>query len=406
MMTGNTGFSKTRTTIAACMAVLSIMLIVSLSGCGEVKVVAIQPPDEIVLSWTGNPATTQTISWHGETRYDGLAECNSRRFQATVTEVVKGTYYRYSAQITGLVSGQTYEYRIGDGTTWSKVHKFSTEKNGAFTFMYMGDIQYEIMNRDYKKWGKFIDTAYKNHPNTVFLLQGGDLVVNNGDLKEYEAVMKFGQPMFSSVSVMTTPGNHETVATPDRYKKIFVLPQNGPTGVKEEVYSFDYSNCHVVSMNSNLFSPERINGMGSKKWKTMMNQVDDWLVKDLSSNAGKWKVVFMHQPPYPISENLNLYAKIRKAWVPIFEKYGVDLVFVGHQHIYMRTKPINGVTYIMARSGEKYSRYYKLGDPIPNYVAALKEVKTYELVTVKEKSLSVEAFDGAGNIIDRWSKSK
>lgn len=405
MIFRNTGFEKRRTFIAVWMAVLAITMVFSLSACGKTKVSAILPPDEIVLSWTGNPETTQTVSWHGETRYKGFVECNGKRFQAEVREIQRGKYFRYSAQITGLVTGRTYTYKVGDGTTWSEAQQFSTEKSGNFSFMYMGDIQYEIMNRDYKKWGEFINTAYKNHPKVAFLLQGGDMVVNNGNLNEYEAVMKLGQPMFSSVSVMTTPGNHETNITPDRYKQLFALPQDGPSDVKEEVYSFDYGNCHIVSLNSNLFYPERMKAMGSKKWSGMMNQVDDWLMKDLSSSNGKWKVVFMHQPPYPISENLDVYGQIRKEWVPIFEKYGVDLVLVGHQHIYMRTKPIHGITYIMARSGEKYSRYYKLGDPIPNYVAMLKETKTYEVVSVTNNSLSVKAFDGTGKVIDKWTKT-
>lgn len=384
--------------------ILAATCIFLLYGCGTTNNKTIEMPDQIVLSWTGDPATTQTISWHGETKYDGTVLCIGKSFPAEVTEIQQGSYYRYSAEITGLIAGQTYEYRVGAGTTWSKPYTFTTERNEDFSFMYMGDIQYEIMDRDYKKWGNFIENAYELNPKTAFLLIGGDMVINNNDLAEYEAVLDYGQPLFSSVSVMTTPGNHETAVTPDRYKELFALPENGTDMTKEEVYSFEYGNCHIVSLNSNLFRPERLKAMGQKKWDMMMKQVEEWLVKDLSTSDAKWNVVFMHQPAYPVAENLDIYSLIREYWVPIFEKYEVDVVFVGHQHVYMRTKSINGVTYIMARSGEKYSRYYQIGDPIPKFVKVLEEMNTYEVVSVKSESLAVEAFDANGKEIDQWIK--
>mgnify|MGYP001248608253 CR=1 FL=1 len=375
-----------------------------LGGCGKIGYQAIEKPDQIMLSWTGDPAGTQTVSWHGDSRYDGIVECNGKDFDASVKQVLNDGYYRYSAEITGLKAGKTYKYRVGDGRTWSSYHSFTTEKSGNFEFMYMGDIQYELMDRDYKKWGRMADLAYEKNPDTAFILLGGDMVENNAALDEYGTVIKYGQPMFSSVSVMPTPGNHETSIAPYTYEKIFSLPLNGPDSVKEEVYSFDYGDCHIVSLNSNLFLPERINDMGTEKWKAMMEKVNEWLEKDLSESDAKWKVVFMHQPPYPVEEDCDVYGLIRENWVPVFEKEGVDLVFCGHQHVYMRTKNIDGITYIMARSGEKYSRYYKSGDTVPDYVKVLKETNSYEMIYVKKKSLEVRAFDASGKQIDSWEK--
>jgi len=375
-------------------------------GCGKTGEPTISVPDEIMLSWTEDPSTSQTISWRGETEYNGIALCNGKRYPAESIEIQKGKYYRYTAEITGLLPGETYQYWMGDGNVWSEKSDFTTEREGDFSFMYMGDIQYEVMEKDYKKWGGFIGDAYKNNPDTAFLLLGGDLVVNNSDLEEYEAVLKYGQPMFAQVPVMATPGNHETNVTPDRYKDLFALPENGPGQVKEEVYSFDYSNCHIVSLNSNLFHPERIASMGQTKWKAMMEQVTNWLESDLAGSKSEWTVVFMHHPLYPVLENLDIYDRIEAGWASIFEKYGVDVIFVGHQHVYMRTKPMNGVTYIMARSGEKYSRYYKLGDPIPKYVQILREINTYEMISVTRDELSVRAFASDGLLVDRWTKAK
>lgn len=381
-----------------------IMCMLVLGGCGAFKTASIQIPDQIVLSWTGDPATTQTVSWHGDTSYEGMAECNGREYIAHRTEVRAGEYYRYSAEITDLQGGKTYEYRVGDGRKWSEKHTFTTEKTGDFNFLYMGDIQYELMNRDYAKWGQLADLAYKKNPLTAFVIMGGDMVENNGALDEFGSVLTNGQSLFGSVSMMPTPGNHETSVTPSTYKKIFSLPLNGTKETREEVYSFDYGNCHIVSLNSSLFLPERIADMGKTKWESIMEDVHKWLEKDLANSAAKWKIVVMHHPPYPVAEDDEIYGKIRNDWVPILEKNGVDLVFCGHQHVYMRTKPINGITYIMARSGEKYSQYYQQGDPIPDYVAKLKEVNSFEVVSVKNNSLTVVAYDAKGQRIDTWKK--
>ena len=117
-----------------------IVCAVLLGGCTQVdrdNGAAIEKPDQIVLSWTENPATTQTVSWHGDTLYQGMAEANGRDYKATVTNVRNGEYYRYSAVMTGLLPGTTYGYRVGDGETWSEKHHFTTEKSGDFRFIFM-----------------------------------------------------------------------------------------------------------------------------------------------------------------------------------------------------------------------------------------------------------------------------
>lgn len=381
---------------------------VVLGGCGKLDGVHagdIKTPDQIVLSWTGDSATTQTVSWHGDTSYQGMVQANGKEFKADVKDVRNGEYFRYTATMTGLLPGTTYTYRVGDGHTWSDKHHFTTEKSGDFSFLFMGDVQYELMDRDYKQWGQLVDLAHEKNPHAAFVLQAGDMVNNNAALDEYATVMNYGEPLFASVSLMPAPGNHETSVTPFTYEELFSVPGNGSSKTDGEVYSFDYGNCHIVSLNSSLFLPERKEDMGKQKWKAMMRQVDRWIKKDLSQSDAEWKIVFMHHPPYPVSEDIDVYGLIRKEWVPTFEKSGVDLVLCGHQHIYMRTKPIDGITYIMGRSGEKYSRYYEQGDPIPRYVAKLKEVNSYEVVQVKSDSLSVVAYDASGKPIDRWIKN-
>ena len=56
-----------------------------------------------------------------------------------------------------------------------------------------------------------------------------------------------------------------------------------------------------------------------------------------------WIVVCMHQVAISTADKFNgADLGIREEWVPLFDKYGVDLVVCGHEHHYERSHPIRG----------------------------------------------------------------
>jgi hypothetical protein len=84
----------------------------------------------------------------------------------------------------------------------------------------------------------------------------------------------------------------------------------------------------------------------------------------------------------------------------------VDLVLSGHQHIYMRTKAIDGVTYVMANSGQKRSEYYN-GRNAPTYSACINsQNSTYQIVRIDDNKLTLSAFDETDKQIDFWQTEK
>lgn len=95
------------------------------------------------------------------------------------------------------------------------------------------------------------------------------------------------------------------------------------------------------------------------------NLVDDpdqraWLEDTLSASTERWRIVLVHHPPYSAGyQGSDL--DVRRTFVPLFERYGVQLVVSGHDHDYQRSKPINGVTYVVSgaasgtrRTGEEH----------------------------------------------------
>lgn len=69
-----------------------------------------------------------------------------------------------------------------------------------------------------------------------------------------------------------------------------------------------------------------------------------------------WIVVQMHQDALSSSKTGNGSDKgIREAWLPLFDRYGVDLVLCGHDHDYERSFPVRGCNHragVDAATGE------------------------------------------------------
>ena len=80
-----------------------------------------------------------------------------------------------------------------------------------------------------------------------------------------------------------------------------------------------------------------------------------WLEETLRDATARWKIVAIHASPYSSGyQGSNL--AVRETFVPLFERYGVQLVLSGHDHDYQRSHVINGVTYVVAGGGSTTRR--------------------------------------------------
>lgn len=133
------------------------------------------------------------------------------------------------------------------------------------------------------------------------------------------------------------------------YLDIFTLPAGGESGGvpsgTEQYYSVDYGNVHVVSLDSQLTARD----------DTARAAMEQWLIADLANNSRDWTIVIFHHPPYSKgtnhdsddSENSPFDRPIwdmRNEFTPVFEEYGVDVVYSGHSHSYERSYYLNGHT--------------------------------------------------------------
>ena len=76
-----------------------------------------------------------------------------------------------------------------------------------------------------------------------------------------------------------------------------------------------------------------------------------WLKNDLDTNKNAdFIFVFFHHPPYSSSIKRGSDIHLQNLFSGIFEKYGVDIVFNGHDHFYERAV-VGNVVYVIAGGG-------------------------------------------------------
>lgn len=357
-------------------------------------------PDQIVLTWTGDPRTSQAIQWR--TAVGSKADVvRFRRAADKKWQEAKGDSAKiedehlsndkvcehHTAQLSGLEPGADYVYEIGHGSKWTPETHFSTAPatGTKFNFIYMGDSQV-----NYEQWGTLLNAAFERHPNTAFLTIAGDLENNGSSRNEWDGFFHAGANTFNHVNLVPVLGNHDNRDKGAMYRAEFELPKNGPSDVAPELaYSFEYENALFVAMDSNEEPATQT----------------AWLEKQLSETKATWRFVTFHHPiysPRPGRDN----KEIREAWCPVFDKYHVDMVLNGHDHSYMRMyplkggkrvdKPSDGTVYVTSVSCSKHYEQQAAEDA----AVAFANVSTYQLIEIDGNHLTYRAYDANEKVMD------
>jgi Calcineurin-like phosphoesterase len=75
-----------------------------------------------------------------------------------------------------------------------------------------------------------------------------------------------------------------------------------------------------------------------------------WLQKELDSAGERWKIPYFHHPLYSSGMH-GSHVELRKVLEPLFIKYGITVVFTGHDHFYERIIPQQGIQHFVVGSG-------------------------------------------------------
>jgi hypothetical protein len=331
------------------------------------------------------------------------------RESAAMSTVAPAGYW-HAAVLTALEPGTTYRYTIAtaDGSAASPEMMVTTAPPAAtdhFTFLVLGDSRPGDRITAQPSTGARKVAALVATEHFSLALHTGDMVaeggVCSGELSGWEQYLRayFGLlgATLGRAPFYAVPGNHEFVGGScgyETYTAVFALPRNAPPGDQEKYYSFDWGNAHFTVLDSYADL-----AAGGAQYA--------WLERDLESTAQRWKFVFFHNPVYSSGEH-GPSLEEQVIWVPLFEKYRVDVVFAGHDHIYERTCPIlRGACTTVEEGGVVYLITGGAGAPLYDttggwFSLVRATVNHYLTVEVRGCALCFAANDGDGNVIDRY----
>ncbi|CAH1756975.1 6342_t:CDS:2 [Entrophospora sp. SA101] len=236
---------------------------------------------------------------------------------------------------------------------------------------------------------KNIASILHNQPN--FILHVGDSVQNFDSLQQWQT--DFFDPLINYKLIQKSPmifahGNHDFNPLLDYYYTTNKL-----------WYSFTIANTRWIVLDSNIDEESQ----------------DKWLIKELSSiesKLAKFRVVVVHIPPFvefwdPKSWNEKSEKYwgdfVRKRYVPLFQKYDVDLVISGHQHNYQRGQFDGTVYTIIGGAGGKLD-FERVEDW--KIYSIVRKIYHYVLIEIWSDKLIWVVYDINNKIIDKFELGK
>ena len=373
-------------------------------------------PSRVVLTWRDDPARSQAVTWRTDAAIDEsfaeIAEASAnpgfaslaRRSPARTTAVSlpNGTAYYHEARFTALRPDTSYAYRVGDGATWSEWFQFRTAslEPAPFSFVYLGDAPGD--NRALRT--RTIRAAMLDTPRARFIVHTGDLV-NVGESDDQWRDWYDGAGWLNAmIPQVPAVGNHEyarlnrenprQLAASWRHQ--FALPEDGPVGLAETVYSIDYQGVRLIVLNS--AEEDRLADQAA------------WLESRLRDRDNRWTIVVFHHPVFSLADDRD-NPRLRAAWKPLFDRYGVDVVLQGHDHTYGRGENLAdpqrrvdaGPVYVVSASGPKM---YEIGRDRTWATRTGSNVQLYQVINVSPQALRFEARTVTGQLFDAFEIQK
>jgi 3',5'-cyclic AMP phosphodiesterase CpdA len=130
-----------------------------------------------------------------------------------------------------------------------------------------------------------------------------------------------------------------------------------------------------------------------------------WLEQKLKSSTAHWKIAVFHHPIYSSGKRHGSDLDLRKKLEPLLVRYGVNVVFSGHDHFYERIKPQQGIHYFITGAGGKTRRGgVDLDSPIR--AQSYDEDNHFMLIDADHSSINFQVISENGGVIDRGEISK
>ena len=374
------------------------------SGSNDEKVT-----QKSIFLTVGNDTSSQGITWYADTETAGEVQYagktgdkfpeNYLTVPASSTAANEKGFYSNQAVLTGLLPDKEYVYRVKNGDTISDIYSFTSGNNdGSYEFAFVGDPQIGAgsTDSDIEGWNETLKTISSKF-NADFLLSGGDQVNTASNETQYTGYIN---ELFTSLPSATTIGNHDSGSA--AYNQHFNLPNEsadkGQTTAGSD-YWFVYENTLFINLNSNDRS--------TAEHKAFIEEA-------IAANPNvKWKTVVFHHSIFSTASHVDDGDIItRRNELPqVFKDLDIDVVLMGHDHVYTRTYMMDGTTpdtskgvqssvtnptgilYLTANSASG-SKYYDIKAPNAEYSAKMDQSyrRTVTDIKVTDTSYTMKTY--------------
>jgi 3',5'-cyclic AMP phosphodiesterase CpdA len=172
-----------------------------------------------------------------------------------------------------------------------------------------------------------MDLWHRRFPFDMVIMLGDNMY---GSQRPDDFTRKFERPykplLDAGVKFYASLGNHDNTNN-DKYKP---FNMGG-----ERYYSYARSHVRFFVLDTNYLDPAQL----------------VWLERALKDSTEPWKIAYFHHPLYSDGGRHGSEVDLRVRLEPMFIKYGVNVVYSGHDHIYERVKPQKGIYYFVSGAG-------------------------------------------------------
>jgi hypothetical protein len=350
-------------------------------------------PEQIHLTWGNDPASEVTVSWASlapavkplvRMSGDDAARQTVHAIQSTYTDGINGeVVFAYHARLRDLKPDTNYQYEVTAENDSNAAQPFTasfrTAPRGRKPFRWTSYGDLATPNTGWvlsSPQSRFAVQAVERFQPLFHLLNGDLCYANLNPTQQPEVWRDFGNNAQTSASNrpwMPCPGNHELEFNNGEqglasYLTRYTLPDNH-SRFQGRWYTFRVSSVLFISLDADdivyqdaaafvagpaPLVPAASTGNPPIQPGTSLyvrgysgGEQTRWL-ENVLSRASKddevdWIVVQMHQDALSSSQTGNGSDRgLREAWLPLFDRYGVDLVLCGHDHDYERSYPVRG----------------------------------------------------------------
>jgi predicted phosphodiesterase len=218
--------------------------------------------------------------------------------------------------------------------------------------------------------------AYREGVGFDFVIMLGDNIYGRHRPKDFQE--KFEEPykrlLDAGVKFYAALGNHDDPNQERLYKP---FNMNG-----ERYYTFKKGDVEFFVLDSNYMDPRQLS----------------WIENHLQSSKSKWKICYFHHPLYSDGRTHGPDLDLRARLVPIFQRYGVNAVFSGHEHVYERLRPENKIYYfILGNSGKLMTHDFHRPQQMEK---AVDTDRSFMLVEIAGDKLYFQTISRSGQTID------